>query len=135
MTPSGKSLFYFGIYGISAGLLFVIIPAQIISLTQLPPIHDGWTRMIGLLALVIGTYDIVCGKADLKPFIKASIYVRFGFAVCATVLVILKEMPFTVFLIGLVDALGATWTLIALSSETKQLKIRRYINLKNEPPE
>ena len=116
MTPSGKSVFYFGIYGILAGLSFLVLPEKIIVLTQLPEISIGWARTIGLLALVIGTYDIVCGRADLKLFIKASIYVRLGFALGATLLFVSGQMPFTVILLGAVDALGALWTALALKS-------------------
>lgn len=95
MTPSGKSLFYFGIYGICAGLLLIILPGTIISLAQLPPISTGWARVVGLLALVIGSYDIVCGNANLQPFIKASIYVRLCFIGGATLLVLFAQMPVT----------------------------------------
>lgn len=123
MTPSGQSLFYFGIYGIGAGLLFLLIPGAIISLTFLPTLPDGWARTIGMLAIVIGTYDIVCGKSNLKPFIKASIYVRLGFAIGATSIVLLGNMPLSIFLIGAVDALGALWTFIALKSEAKKKAI------------
>ncbi len=117
MTRSGKSLFYFGIYGVCAGLLFLIIPNTIIHLTHLPTLPNGWTRVIGLLAVIIGVYDIVCGRADLKPFIRASIYTRLGFALCTTMILLSGEMPFTIFLIGIVDALGSVWTIVALKSE------------------
>ena len=127
MTTSGQSLFYFGIYGISAGLLFLFIPSTIISLTFLPILPNGWTRIIGMLAIVIGTYDVVCGKSNLKPFIKASIYVRLGFAIGAILIVLLGDMPFSIFLIGVVDALGAAWTFTALKSEVnKKQKIDKY---------
>ena len=117
MTTSGKSLFYFGIYAICAGLLFIIIPERIISLLQLPLLPTGWTRVIGLLAIVIGVYDILCGHTNIRPFIKVSVYVRFGFAVCATLLYIFGQMPISIILIGGIDALGALWTTIALKSD------------------
>ena len=120
MTSSGKSLFYFGIYGVCAGMLFLIIPNTIISLTYLPNLPNGWTRVIGLLALIIGTYDIVCGRADLKPFIQASIFTRLGFALATAMLFFSGELPLAIFLIGLVDALGAVWTILALKSEKRK---------------
>jgi hypothetical protein len=120
MISSGKSLFCFGLYAICAGLLFLLIPGIIVSFIHLPMLPTGWARIIGLLALVIGTYDIVCGKAGIKIFIRASVYTRLGFAFCATVIVLLGELPFPMFLIGLIDALGAVWTIIALRSEAKK---------------
>jgi hypothetical protein len=117
MTKSGKSLFYFGIYAICAGLLFIIIPEKTISLLQLPSIQGGWARVIGLLAIVIGVYDILCGQTNIRPFIKVSIYVRFGFAVSAILLYVFGQMSICIILIGGIDALGALWTAIALKSE------------------
>ena len=117
MTHSGKSLFYFGIYVVSTGLLFIVMPESLISLLHLPVITTGWARVVGLLALVIGTNDIYCGKIDLKPFIKVSIYVRLGFALGAILLVVFEQMPITVILFGAVDALGSLWTAIALKSD------------------
>ena len=116
MTRSGKSLFYFGIYVVITGLLFIIIPENLISLLHLPEMPTGWARVVGLLALVIGTNDIYFGKTNQQSFIKASIFIRLGFALGATLLVVFKEMPATVILFGAVDALGSLWTAIAPES-------------------
>lgn len=120
MTPSGKSLFYFGIYVASTGILLIMIPDIFTALTHLPPMPTGWSSVVGLLTLVIGTYDILCGKGDIKPLIKASIYVRLGFALGTILLVASGEMPITLILLGLIDALGALWTAMALKSEVSK---------------
>ena len=121
MTKSGKSLFYFGIYVVFTGLLFIVIPETFISLNQLPTMPTGWSRVIGLLALIIGTYDILCGKGDIGLLIKASVYVRFGFAIGVTLLVVLGQMPITLIALGALDALGAFWTKMALESEASKI--------------
>lgn len=118
MTPSGKSLFFFGIYVFSTGLLFILLPEKLIDLTLLPPIPGAWARFIGLLALVIGSYDILSGLANIKPFIKISVYVRFGFTLGAILLFVSGQMPVSIILLGGMDALGALWTIIALKSES-----------------
>jgi hypothetical protein len=117
MTSSGKSLFYFGIYVFSLGITSILIPETIVALIQLPAIHRGWMGVLGLLGLVIGTYNIYCGKENILPFIKASVYVRFGFALGTILLVLSGEMPFTLLLLGAPDAVGAAWTAMALKSE------------------
>jgi hypothetical protein len=117
MTRSGKSLFFFGIYVVCTGLLFVIIPEKLTSLTLLPPVPSGWARFIGLLALVIGSYDIFSGQANIKPFIKISVFVRLGFALGSILLYVFGQMPISIILLGGVDALGALWTTMALKSE------------------
>lgn len=118
MTPSGRSLFYFGIYVVSTGLLFILIPETLISITQLPSIPPGWARVVGLLTLILGIYDVLSGKGNIKLLITASIYVRFFFAFGTVLLVVFGQMPITLILFGAVDALSALWTAIALKSET-----------------
>lgn len=120
MTQSGKSLFYFGIYEVFIGLLLIAIPDTLLSLVNLPALPLGWARVIGLLAMVIGNYDIVCGKANFQPFIQASMYVRVGFFIGTILLVLFQQMPITAILFGVVDAAGALWTAIALKSETSK---------------
>lgn len=121
MTPSAKSLFCFGIYAVCAGLLFVIIPNKIISLAQLPSMPEGWARVVGLLALVIGTYDILCSRANIKPFIKASIFVRFGFTLSTILLFVFGQMPISIILFGGIEGLSALWTAMALKSEASEI--------------
>ena len=94
MTQSGKSLFYFGIYAVGAGLMFITIPDKIITLMQLPLLPLAWARVIGMLSLVIGTNDIFCGKSNIQPFIKISIYTRLGFAFGTVFLFLLGQMLF-----------------------------------------
>ena len=117
MTKSGKSLFYFGIYAVCAGLLLIVFPERILNLLQIPSMPAGWTRVVGLLAIVIGIYDILCGQKNIKPFIIVSIYVRLGFTLSTILLYIFGQMPISIILIGGIDALGAVWTSIALKSE------------------
>ena len=114
MTYSAKTVFYFGIYVVCTGLLFLFIPEPILSLLRLPTTPSGWTSVVGLLALVIGAYYIVCGKANSEVFIRATLYVRWAFAIGATLLFVVGQMPVSIILFGGVDALGAIWTAMAL---------------------
>ncbi len=118
MTKSEKSLFYFGIYVVSTGLIFLTVPEILFSLTHLPSMPTGWSSVVGLLALVIGAYDIFAAKNGIKPFIKASIYVRLGFMLGTIMLVLIGQMPLTLIILGAVDGLAAVWTAFALKSES-----------------
>ena len=112
MTKAAKSLFIFGIYAVLAGLAFVAVPEALISTLHLPAISSGWARAIGL----IGTYDIVSARAESMPLIRASVFVRLGFAVGITLLVIVGQMPISTMPLGAIDAAGAIWTAFALKS-------------------
>jgi hypothetical protein len=114
MSKAARSLFVFGLYAILAGTAFIAVPEPLLSVMHLPPLPTGWARVIGLLALVIGTYDIVCARAECQAFIRASVFTRSAFAVAAALLVIVGQMPASMILLGAVDAAGALWTAIAL---------------------
>jgi hypothetical protein len=114
MGKAAQSLFVFGLYAWVAGAAFIVAPESVLSLLHLPTMPAGWTRIVGFMALVIGTYDIVCARAGCGVFIKASIFTRLGFALGVAGLVQLGQMPGSTIFIGAVDAAGAIWTAIAL---------------------
>lgn len=114
MTRAGRSLFVFGIYVLLAGVAFLATPRTVIALLHLPPATLGWARMVGLLALVIGSYDVVSARAGFAAYVKASVWIRFAFAIGVTIVVACGEMPPPVLLLAAIDAAGATWTALAL---------------------
>ena len=117
MTLSGKTLFYFGLYAIVSGILFIIVPEFIISINKLPELPRGWSSVVGLLALVIGSYDLFIGRNNIQPLIRFSVYVRFGFFVGTILLWTSAQMPLTIIGFGIIDALGAIITILALKKE------------------
>jgi hypothetical protein len=116
MTNAAKSVFYFGFYVLLIGVFLLAIPQTFLSALKLPVIPDGWSRIIGLLAVIIGVYDVVSGKNNLLPAIKASVYLRFFFFLGVLLLIVSDQMPKEALPLGLIDAAGAIWTLLALRS-------------------
>jgi hypothetical protein len=114
MSKPARTLFAFGIYVVAVGIAFVVAPAMLMSLLQLPPATAGWARVVGLLALVIGSYDIIGARAECLPYIRASVYVRVCFAGGCAALVAFGQMPKSVLLLGFVDLAAAVWTALAL---------------------
>jgi hypothetical protein len=70
--------------------------------------------------MVIGIYDIICGKNNLSPVIKASIYTRLLFFFGVLILFLLNQLPKEMLLLGVIDAAGAIWTILAIRSSTLQ---------------
>jgi hypothetical protein len=126
LSKAAQSLFVFGLYALLAGSAFLIAPDLVVSLAHLPPIPTGWARVIGLIALVIGTYDIVCARAECSAFFKASVFTRMGFAIASVLLVVLGQMPMPMMLLGAVDAAGALWTAIALKQDRATSSVLVY---------
>ena len=119
MTKSGKSVFYFGIVAVLNGVIFCIIPEQLISILKLPEISAAWARVIGLLVIVIGSYEIISGRNNLKPLIKGTIYMRLFFFTGIMVLFVSGQMPKEILPLAIIDLLGAVWTIFSLKAETK----------------
>jgi Na+/H+ antiporter NhaD/arsenite permease-like protein len=122
MISSAKSLFYFGIYVCITGLAVILLPDQLSSLLQLPSIPKDWGALIGSLAMIIGSYDMVAGHKNLQPFIKASIPVRILFFAATILIFVSGKMPISIVLLGSVDLLGALITWLALKKEATNPK-------------
>lgn len=114
LSKPARSLLIFAIYLIATGLSFLVAPDSLLALLHLPALPAGWARVIGLLTLVIGIYDFISARAEVGAFIRASVYVRLGFAVGAALLVVVRQMPPALLLLGAVDAAGAGWTALEL---------------------
>lgn len=117
MTKSAKSLYYFGFYVLLTGIIICLIPDKFMSLLKLPEITNAWARVIGLLVIIIGSYDILNGRNNVKPLIKASIYLRILFFLGILVLYISGQMPTEILPLGIIDVLGAIWTALSLKAE------------------
>ena len=98
------------------GLLFLLLGLAAAALLILE--NPSW-KVAGLLALVIGSYDIFAGYNSIKPFINASTYIRFGFAIGTILLYVFGQMPISILLLGGVDAIGGLWTIMSLKSEAQ----------------
>ena len=116
MTRAARSVFAFGIYVVIVGLLVTVAPDAVLRTLRFPPAADQWIRMVGVLSLVIGTYDIVSGRSNAEANIRASIPIRVGLAVCCGVLVATRLMPVQLLPLAAIDIAGAVWTALALRS-------------------
>ncbi len=113
MSRPARAMMPFAIYSVVVGLSFVAWPGCLV-LMRLPALDDGWARIVGFLAIANGSYEIAGALAESIPFIRASVYVRYGFAVGVVVLVAAGQLPLTGLLFALVDAAGASWAALAL---------------------
>jgi hypothetical protein len=114
MSPAAKSLFVFGIYAVAAGAGLTLMPGLVLQTLGFPPAQDGWVRVVGALAIVVGAYHIVGARNNLLPYIRASVWGRIGFAVLLGSLVVSSVMTMSLLLFAAIDLAGAVWTAIAL---------------------
>jgi hypothetical protein len=119
MSKAGLSLFVFGLYMVLVvGLGFMIAPHFVLSMFGLSAGDDVWIRMVGMLASIIGVYYLLVVRARLEAFFKWTVPGRY-YAACFMVLMFaLGKVGPAILLFAAADAVAATWTLIALRSDT-----------------
>ena len=127
MTRAARSVFVFGIYVVAVGLFITFAPALLLRPLRFPPATDQWIRMVGILSLIIGTYDIVSGKSNAEANIRASIPIRVGFALSCVVLVVMRFMPPQLLPLAAIDVAGAVWTALALRAARGAVVAPSYV--------
>ena len=116
MTSAARGLFVFGIYAIVAGAGLLILPTLVLSTLGFPPTQDGWVRVVGALAVIIGWYRTVAARHELLPYMRVSVSGRIAFAGLLGALVATSSMPPSLLILAGVDVAGALWTGVALRS-------------------
>jgi hypothetical protein len=119
MSKAGLSLFVFGLYMVFiVGLGFMIAPHLILSMFGLSAGDDVWIRMVGMLASIIGAYYLLVVRARLEVFFKWTVPGRYYAAFFMVLMFALGKVGPAILLFAAIDAVAATWTLIALRSDT-----------------
>ncbi len=92
MNPVDLSMFVFGIYVvIVVGIGLVAIPNKILTLFGVPTTSEVW--------------------------IRTSLFSRFALLFFLVIIVLLKQTRPTIIIFGVVDAVGALWTLLVLLNQ------------------
>jgi hypothetical protein len=119
MTKSSKSVFFFGIYLLLTGIFLCALPQKFISILSLPEIPTAWARLIGVLVIILGSYYVIAGRNNLKPLITGTIYLRLFFFAAVMILFVSGQMPKEILPLGVIDLLGAVWTMLSVKADAK----------------
>jgi hypothetical protein len=114
MSAVARSLVVFGWYLAGFGALLVLAPNPTLGLFGLPPTGEVWIRVVGVLVLIIGYYNVRLGRAGLPLYARLTVHARvavFGFFVVFVLAGLVKPV---VILVGVIDLAGAIWTAAAL---------------------
>jgi uncharacterized protein YjeT (DUF2065 family) len=113
MSAAAASILAFGIYLVALGTGLLLAPNGMLALFGRPSTSEPWLRVVGLVALVLGTYYAAAARAGDAAFFGWTVKGRlFGAAVLA-ILVVKGIAPAFVLLMAAADAAGAAWTAIA----------------------
>ena len=115
MNNAEKSLFVFGLYLIFAvGLGFMIMPVMLLDLFGMKYGDDTWIRFVGMLASIIGVYYLVAVRLKLQQLFIWTVWMRYYAAAFMVATLLLGKTELPILLFAGIDALAATWTLVAL---------------------
>jgi len=120
MSPPAKSLFVFGIYLSALGAILVIAPNALLTLFMVPQTSEVWIRVVGMLLLFLGTYDILAAKSNLVPFITWSAPIRMSVIVFFSAFVLLGMVSPVLLLFAAIDFGAGLWTWLALRKQHKR---------------
>lgn len=119
-SATALSVIAFGVYALVLGAALAVVPGFVLDLMRLPAGPDHWARVAGLVVMGIGLYDLVGARYELTPFMRATVYGRYGFALAVTALVLTVQLPRPLLLFAAIDIATATWTLLALRHDARR---------------
>lgn len=114
MNKSSVSVLVFGIYLIGMGAGFVFMPNVLLSTLGMPPTNEIWSRVVGVLALLLAFYYIQAARTETKAFMQWTVFGRIFVFVAFVAFVLAGMVGPVMILLGSVDLLGALWTGSAL---------------------
>jgi hypothetical protein len=116
MDSTTTSVFVFGIYLIFVGAGFLLIPNILLPLFRFPKTDEPWIRVMATLILIIAFFYLVAAHHNIIPICWATVFGRFFAFLIFVALVLTKKAQPMLLIFGIVDALGAIWTLLTLLS-------------------
>jgi hypothetical protein len=119
MSKAGLSVFVFGFYLVIVGFGFMIAPHWNLRLFGLSAGDDVWIRMVGMLASIIGAYNLLAVRARLEVFFQWTVPGRYYAAGFMALMFVLGKVGPAIMLFAALDAAAATWTWMALRSNTR----------------
>jgi len=116
MDTATLSIFIWGIYVFLIGVLLLFIPDKTLIIFGYEKPKDHWVRVVGIIALSLGYFYLNSAQNEVYSFYWASIYARIAGLIGFSGLVAFKIAKPKIILFGLIDAIGAVWTLSTLIS-------------------
>ena len=114
MNSATLSILVFGIYLFFVGAGFLFIPNLLLPLFKFPKTEEPWIRVVGILVLVLALFYLVAAYYNLTVIYWTTIFGRTFVFLSFMGLVLTKKSQPMLILFGVIDALGALWTLLTL---------------------
>ncbi|HKP76159.1 MAG TPA: hypothetical protein VJT67_11495 [Longimicrobiaceae bacterium] len=116
MSKPARSIFVFGVYLLALGAILVAVPNLLLGAFGLPATQEVWIRVVGMLVLILGCYDVQAARQEWDAFIRMSVPMRLSVIVFFGAFVAAGYVSPRLLLFGAVDFAAAAWTWLALRS-------------------
>lgn len=120
MSKPAKTIYYFGFYMILEVVLLLWSPAFLMKPAGIDPSATVWLRLIGGIVAGLTIYYFRISLRQIRALYPIPVYERTLVFLTALALYLFDHAPLAVLLVGIVDFLGAMWTLWALKTEANK---------------
>jgi hypothetical protein len=112
-TPA-KTIYYFALYLVGAGLALLLFPRLPLVLLGLDVEGLAWIRILGLLVLVFAYYYLNLARNEVTDFFRWTVHTRSLVPLFFAAFILFAGMKPVLMLFALGDLAGALWTAGAL---------------------
>lgn len=118
MSPSAQSVFVWSIYLLVLGTWLLVAPNTLFTALGIPITEEIWIRVVGILVVILSLFFYDASINEARHFFVASVLARM-FSAAAFFAFALTGEPWQLAIFGMVDAVGAAWTYIALRARRR----------------
>jgi len=114
MSKPARSIFAFGVYLIALGVTLVTVPNLLLGVFGFPATREVWIRVVGMLVLILGCYDVQAARQEWDAFIRMSVPMRMSVILFFAAFVAAGYVSPMLLAFAAVDFAAAAWTWLAL---------------------
>lgn len=117
MSHVARSVYAASVYVIGLGIGLILIPDVVLGLFGMPPTQEVWIRMLGMMSVFVGLFQLQGARAELRSFFHLSVILRLSVLGFVLAFIITGLAAPIFILVATVDVLGAGWTWFELQRE------------------
>ncbi|MBW4050698.1 MAG: hypothetical protein HIU85_04430 [Proteobacteria bacterium] len=119
MSRAATSLRVFSLYMFALGLTLILDPNLLLSVFGFPLTREVWIRIVGMLALILGYYDLMASRTESVALFQWSVHVRLLVPIVLGLFVALHMAPPILIVFGVIDGAAAVWTAVSLRRDSR----------------
>jgi len=124
MSKPAKSIYYFAWYMVLEVIFLMLSPQSLLHLTKISPVDAVWLRMIAGIVGGLTIYYFTIALREVRTLFLVPVYERSTVFLATLALYLFDHAHVVVLGVGILDMLGALWTLWAVKSEAASFRVR-----------